>query len=147
MWVDPVIDRSQADVEFANANRDSSLPLKGARNHTDLNRIGGNLRHVRDLLIGLGHSVPEMTSRDNWTMTDIPRESDIDKIRADVAVVRAAEVTLSTTPTVPTLPLTHYQKLNDIERILLDINELAQKITNTSYRVGEIYVGEKIGVL
>ena len=142
MWLNPIIDRTQYDVEYADMNRGDPNPLKGMRNASDLNRIGGNLRYARRLLRDVGYHIPEILCRDDWGISDIPRESDIMKIRADVTALRAVPLFTPNTPDVPTLPYLHYEKLNDIERILFDVYTIIQKVHKSYIGTNEIGCGE-----
>lgn len=117
-WLEPIVDRTWADVEYADANRGSLAPLKGMRNYSDLNRISGNLRAIRELLVDVGYIIPPITSRDDWDMFELPRESDIRKIKDDLITLTEAAPFFDDMPDVPELPYLHYQKLNDIESIL-----------------------------
>ena len=161
MWQQPIIDRSQSDVNYANANRASPIPLKGMRNASDLNRISDNLRHLREWLVGLGYTIPEITSRNDWgtitwgaendipTHTDngslFPRESDIANFKIDVAAIRATGIVSPQTPLTPDLPYTHYQKLNDVEKIIFDIEAALRRAEQIAYNAGAFYARSGVG--
>lgn len=148
-WIEPIFDRTQADVDFANVNRENPTPNKGMRTSSDLNRISGNYRHVRDLLVSMGYSVPEMTSRGDWPIVTpdnywmLPtkdvflRESDIAKFKTDITALR--KTAPPTSPTVPDLPYLHYEKLNNIEKITFDIWQSIQWQQEISYNAGAWY--------
>jgi len=131
------------DVQFANANRDSPLPLKGARNYTDLIRITGNIAHLISALAEMGHSLPAQKSKQVWAVGEVPPEAEIDKIRQDMASLREAAVIHPSTPAAPGLPYTHYEKMNDIERILYDIHMMEQRRKEGFVYSGEMYSGEE----
>jgi len=133
-WIEAVTDRNRIDI----MNRTPNAYL----NASDLNRIGGNLRYVRELLRELGRNAPMITCRDDWEMSDVPRESDIGKIKTDVTALRALALLLPDTPLTPDLPYTHYQKLNDIERILSDIHAFIQRVHKSFIGTNEIGCGE-----
>ena len=142
MWITPVTDRTRADVDYARLNRNSPESLKGMRNYTDLQRIANNLRYLRDVLMGYGYTVPELTCRDDWGVGDVPRRADIEKFKADVSAIRATGFIAEDTPQVPDLPYLHYQKLNDIERILLDAIEAIARLEADFLYCGECYAGD-----
>jgi len=142
MWQTPITDRTLADVEFANANRDSPEPLKGMRNASDLNRISNNMRYISNLLLLLGIATPEITCKCDWLITDFPRESDIRKYQTDLNALRTVGNVLTTTPLTPDLPYTHYQKLNDIEQIIHDLHIIIGRVVNSFIGTGEIGCGE-----
>ena len=119
--------------------------MKGARNYTDLNRISGNIAFVRDMLTELGYAIPAITSRDDWLKEDFPRESDITKLKADVAAIRATGIVSPQTPLTPDLPYTHYQKINDIEKIIFDIESALRRAEKISYNAGAFYAHAGLG--
>jgi len=142
VWVQPIVDRTQADVDYADANRGNLTPNKGARNGSDLERITGNLRYLRDELTELGYTIPPLISLTEWPMDFIPRYSDIDKIRVDVQTIRNVGLVSPHTPHVPPLPYLAYQKLNDIEKILFDVNTIMEGIPSAFIYSDEIQSGE-----
>ena len=142
-WVKPVYDRTQADVDFANANRDSLTPLRGARNASDLLRITGNIAEIIQILTDLGYVVPTQKSKLAWSIGEVVPESEIDKIRQDIAMLRSIAYILPTTPTVPNLPYLYYGKINDIEKILYDIYTLEERRVEGFIFSGEMYSGEE----
>lgn len=124
MWIQPVTDRTLSDVEFARFNPFNAKDLKGALNASDWNRITGNIHHLAAILTGYGYHV-KAECKTSWATSTIPRRLDILSIRTDVQRIRDALTALSSTPIAPDLPLTHFQKINDIEKILLDYLQLA----------------------
>ena len=121
-WVDPIFDWTLYDVVAA--DHSSPEPQKGARNYTDLIRITGNIHYLRDLLVASGISAPPPESKTAWVLGEVPPYSEIDKIRRDIEALKSAFFVSSATPDTPNLPYTHFQKLNDIEKILFDIEVL-----------------------
>lgn len=150
-----VYDRTQADVDRVKElnqkylartiteeeKTEWSAGLKGALNISDLNRIESNTAQLASLL-----AVTVQTK--TWNYNDIPRASDYLRIRNNVQAVRDAWAALSDTPETPTQPLVTYQKWNDIERILHDVNYVYERTMNSYYYCDtEIYAGEGAGIL
>ena len=135
-WIEPIFDRTQSDVAYAKAHRDSVLPLKGARNHTDLLRITGNIYFLREYFVGFGHIVPAMICKTAWALGEVPPQSEIEKIRADLDTLKAV-VSLIQTPATPVLPYNHFQKINSVERILWDIEHVLNTIEKEWWITGE----------
>ena len=154
-YSEPIFDRTQSDViklqdflsrgyknlsdneknEWLNTN------FKGALNISDLNRIEQNMQVISNIL-GLNVTVK------SWQETDIPTNSDFTRIRNNLMSIRnqakVKSLTYDSTPQVPELPFNHYQKINDIERIIYDIYSL---YTAKYYYCGqELYCGETIGI-
>lgn len=149
-----IYDRTQSDVDrvielnrkyigrtITNEEKEEwSGSLKGAINVSDLNRIEGNIYAISEFL---NASVASKT----WTLNEIPRVSDYQRIRGNVESLRNAWFVLPDTPPTPQQPLNTYQKWNDIEHILHDLNYTYQKTVENYNYCGEIYAGEGIGVL
>lgn len=110
---------------------------KGALNLSDLNRVEGN---VKTLASYLAVSVDTRT----WSKGDIPRTSDYKRILENVQKIRDAWFALTTTPITPKQPLNYYEKWNEIERILHDLNYTYEGYRNSFYYCGaELYAGEQ----
>lgn len=149
-----VFNRTQTDVERVielnkkylertiteEEKKEWSGNLKGALNASDLNRVEENVSTIAGFL-----DVPIETKK--WVPNTIPRVSDYQRIRDNVESIRNAWYDLPDTPVTPQNPLNTYQKWNDIERILHDINYTYQKTIENYNYCGEIYAGEEIGDL
>ena len=141
-WVAPITDRDASDVERAAAEPGAAQSLKGARNHTDLSRITGNMRYIRDTLRIHGYILPELISKTHWSVGEIPARSEIKKIRADVETLREAWVVFMSTPQTPELPYTHYEKMNRIERIIFDLGKTIEYMMAAFRFSNQFYSGE-----
>ncbi len=154
-YSEPIFDRTQSDViklqdflsrGYKNLSDDEknewlNTNFKGALNISDLNRIEQNMQVISNIL-GLNVTVK------SWQETDIPTNSDFTRIRNNLMSIRnqakVQSLTYDSTPQVPELPFNHYQKINDIERIIYDIYSL---YTAKYYYCGqELYCGETIGI-
>lgn len=150
-WQEPVMDRTQEDVEHA--RRILSLDweemedvqkaeylagLKGCLNREDLERIENNIQILLDVLeIGAESSV--------GNIPDIPDTNYFARIKANVGAIREAYCIHGSTPPVPELPYNSWQKYNDIEQILADVYEVVS--AQFHYYTGEIYTGDMIGLV
>lgn len=65
MWIEPVFNRTQDDVDYAKANYSLDLPeqFKAAQNYSDWNRLIGNMHHLAELLKDHGHTI-ELSTRE-----------------------------------------------------------------------------------
>lgn len=113
--------------------------LKGFLNYTDLNRIESNSQTISQL-IGLAIDSPKT----DWSMTDLPTQSDFKRIRDNVQKIRSSVHILPSTPVTPELPLNRYDKINDIEKILYHVYKILLPEV-AEYYIDEIYIGEEIG--
>jgi len=130
-----ITDRTQADVNFAAAHRNSPAPLKGAYNADDYNRVGAAVNLLRDWLLSLGYGMPGIVppAKDNWLNTDNFTPDDGAEY---LSVVKKFRDTYAL-PTTPAVPLEiqelfnpgGHEKANDIERIMLDVNTMIDNMT------------------
>lgn len=142
-WVNPIVNRTQADVEYADAHRGNLTENIGARSHWTLQRIADNMRYVVEQFTMLGISTTPLVSKAEWLVTDIPTHSEIQKFKTDLDNLRAAGFIKPTTPVTPSLPWTHWQKLNDIEQMLLDMVAVVSGITAPIRYSGMFYSNQE----
>lgn len=115
---------------------------KGARNLEDWNRIATNSQYLIDMLIDLKYSIDNITQKSDWIKTEFPNPTDIQKILDDTQRLKNAFYVKPNTPQVPTIPINHYSKLNDIEKIIDDIHSMVYNMINAFRYSGEDYAGE-----
>ena len=127
-----VYDRSAQDV--------LQMTKKGVLNAEDINRIENNTETIADKI-----AVPVTVK--SWSVGGLPRVSDYKRIRDNVERIRQGYGIRSDTPATPEQPLNSYQKWNDIERILFDVNDLYDRTENARAYCGEIFAGEGVGIL
>ena len=127
-----VYDRSAQDV--------LQRTKKGVLNAEDINRIENNTETIADKI-----AVPVTVK--SWSVGGLPRVSDYKRIRDNVERIRQGYGIRSNTPVTPEQPLNTYQKWNDIERILFDVNDLYDRTENARAYCGEIFAGEGVGIL
>lgn len=96
-WITPIFDRTNEDVLLAQKQGGHAMECKGALNATDLNRIEGNFKHVRELLALRWIFVPMMEREvteswfedgkeksqvyDDWARKNLLWQSEMDRIR------------------------------------------------------------------
>ena len=150
-----VTDRSRGDVDrwgqlrakgwagMSAAERDEWLAgMKGAYNATDLNRVGQAMQYIADRLHGYGYAV-EIAPKTDWLMIDIPSKAQLDRYACDIAALRQAVSVYTSTPETPVnAEKLTYQRANDIEKILVDLDEIITKIAAAWYYSGDFYAGE-----
>jgi hypothetical protein len=114
--------------------------LKGFLNYTDLNRIEANILELSQIF--------NLNLRcKSWEMIDIPVTLELQRICFNVRKIREKNYIYKETPETPSLPLNHYQKINDIEKILYDVYVCYSENSREVDYVEEIYTDEQIGVL
>ena len=113
-----------------------SAGMKGAFNLSDALRIQNNISVLGDTL-ELDLLLPEVTR--------IPNTEFFQNIVTSVNLIKECGYVYTTTPSVPTLPLNTFEKLNAIEQILDDVYNIL--MANFYHYTGEIYAGEAVGLL
>lgn len=127
-----VYDRSAQDV--------LQRTKKGVLNAEDLNRIESNTETIAGKI-----AVPVTVK--SWPVGGLPRVSDYKRILYNVERIRQGYGIRSGTPETPEQPLNDFQKWNDIERILFDVNDIYEKTESAKVYCGEIFAGEGVGTL
>lgn len=138
-WIQPVYDRTQADVDYARLKISqwssdyyaSDAPfvsdLKGCMNVRDLNRIEGNMEYLAERIKIAGYDIPITVKK--WRVADIPTASDLTRIIDNLVSLIEGWYQQSTAPDAPQTILT-YVDANAIEenqflmRQLLDGREI-----------------------
>lgn len=140
-WIDPIFDRTLADVEYARANPELiSRSLKGRRESSDLNRIAENCAYINNILTEVANGI-ELSQRSGWTKTEFPNYNEIQAMVNDVSALRDITYVSPTLAATPTLPINTYQKMNLIERIIYEINYYIDNVIGEYVFSGEIYSG------
>lgn len=136
-WIEPIFDRTQADVDYAIAKLselrevggENNVFLKGACNYTDFNRIEGNIQYLRERLNAL-YYYPE-TETKTWNRNGLPNTKDISRIIDNIQEIIAAFFQDPSAPELPDNMLT-YKQVNDIEEnlylLLLTLNSLEEYV-------------------
>ena len=151
-----ITDRTQADVErvvyltgrvsagtaTAAELAEWQSDLKGAYNASDLNRVGAAVAYVAGRLTGYGYVV-SVSPRQDWQGADIPTPESMTAYLADVAALRAPLTVAAGTPEVPEdMEQLTWKEANDIEKILVDVDELLTRMAAAWFYSGELYAGE-----
>lgn len=118
--------------------------LKGAYNITDLNRVNNALEYLRNRLVEAGYLVGiEFIPKTDWDGLDVPTTADLTAYLNAVKVVREAITQkVSTPPVPPDNGGLDYQGANNIEQILIDIDDIIDKMQSMPVYCGELYAGE-----
>lgn len=115
---------------------------KGAYNYTDLNRVEEAVAYVSQRLAELGYATEQLVTR-TWAVDEVPTVADMTRYLNNVKAIREALAVYSTTPPAPeSMKKLTFQGANDIERILLDVEMLAENMAFTFAYSGEIFGGE-----
>ena len=118
--------------------------MKGSYNISDLNRVGSVLAFLRNELIKAGYLTGiEFDPKTDWTESDVPTRQDYYQYIYAVHTVRNALAQYNTTPKAPNvLGKLGFEDANDIEKILIDIDDILIKTNANPLVCGELYCGE-----
>lgn len=150
-----ITDRTQADVDRALALAAKSwdsmtdeekaefrLPLKGAYNEFDLNRVGDAVEFLHNQFEERGYLV-DVFPKDFYSTTDFPTPNQMERYLENIQALRSRLPVLEGTPEAPEdmLRLT-YSEANDIEKILLNVYTVLNLLSRHWIESGEVFCGE-----
>lgn len=128
-WSQPITDRTILDIDklreydeigYSNLTEDQKsewmLGMRGALNASDLNRIESNQEYILSLL----SSQYPLSFKTNWVMTDFVEESDEDRILSNLKTLMQP-FDFDDQTVVPDKPLNQFDKINQIESIILQM--------------------------
>ena len=108
-----IFDRTQLDID-----NDTE---KGNYNYTDLNRIEEWCEYLANLLTSYSYPVSIQVKK-NWNMSDFPTSSEMERIRQNVNGLKEAYFSFTQIP--ENLEYMTFEKANDIEKILYEIDKI-----------------------
>ena len=144
-YTTPIYDRTTADVTYAKTHQDSATNLKGTLNISDLNRIESNIEYLQSQLLSRGYHVDLEGNKTNWLMSEYIYLEDIDRIRQNVInLVSAYYDYLST----PIIVLGNDNLLvgdiNDLEKVIFDINQILERMVAYFRYSGTFYAAQEV---
>lgn len=136
-FIQPITDRSILDIQklqeydeigYKNLTTEQKNEwlsgMKGALNSSDLNRIESNQQYILNLL----SNQYILTFKTNWLMTDFVEDSDENRILMNLKTLMQP-FDFDEQTVVPDKPLNYFEKINQIENIILQIyNKYYSKI-------------------
>ena len=119
--------------------------MKGAYNYTDLNRVGYALNYLKGRLTSAGYlNGTEFSAKADWTENEIPTGEQFTAYLGAVETIRAAMSRKADTPRTPAdVGGLDVIGANNIEKILLDIEELINNMLSARHYFGDLYSGER----
>jgi len=116
-WIQPIFDRTQADVEYAKTHR-NSVELKGAQNALDWNRLTNNIHWLSQALSEIGYII-HVNCKLVWEKDVVDTRSEIVTIKEDLE--RLLTFMIDLMRPVPELPFNTFAKINIIESYTFDL--------------------------
>ena len=117
--------------------------MKGCYGITDMNRVEAAVEVLSERLRELGYLHPTLTTKTNWSASDVPTKVDFDRYFSNVEALRKAIALGPSTPETPTTKVNlDFQRANDLEEILLNIDKATTNLQKTWFYAGDIFAGE-----
>lgn len=126
-----IFDRTQLDI----INKTS----KGYYNYIDLNRIETWCKYLAEILNNYNYCVNIITKND-WTMLDFPTEAEMARIQQNVNTLKQAYFSFTQIP--KNLEYMTWQKANDIEKFLFEIDKILKHMENNFIYSGVANCGQ-----
>lgn len=156
MTLSLITDRRKEDVEYlaslitkgyggmtsAEQNAWLNTSLKGAYNYTDFNRVESAVAYLLPIFASAGYDI-STTTKTNWALNNEVTVAEAIRYLYNIAQIRNAFTYFPTTPPAPsTLYNLTYDGANNIEKILLDAENLIFKLLGSFSYSGDLYCGE-----
>lgn len=128
-FIQPITDRTILDIDklqeydeigYKNLTTEQKNEwlsgMKGALNSSDLNRIESNQQYILNIL----SNQYILTFKTNWLMTEFVEDSDENRILMNLKTLMQP-FNFDEEPQVPEKPLNYFEKINQIENIILQM--------------------------
>jgi hypothetical protein len=151
-----IYDRTQADVDEAVRIRkekvqnfedlteeDIRILERGTLTINTLNRIEEKQEELKNLFAE-DFYFSEAMEHKSWTYTDYFKKSDFDRISKNLDSLKEAYFTYASTPDTPNNNYTKFETINDIEKILYDLDIMINDVKSNYRECGTIECGEDI---
>lgn len=117
-------------------------PLKGAYNHTDLNRVEEAVAHVAEQLQKYGY-LSYLPATRSWSVEEKPTEHDLSRYFGNVATLRRSIAVWASTPAAPNSIVGFgANEANALEQILVDVDQILTRISQVWFYSGDLYSAE-----
>lgn len=153
--IDMITNRTQEDVDNALKIRDEKVKTFQALSEDDintlergiltintLNRIEEKQNELKNLLNAMGYWNTNITNKTNWKYSDIFFAEEFKRIINNENILRSAFFTYNTTPATPNVSF-HYEDINSIEKILVDLDVMINNIKSNYRECGNFNCGEE----
>lgn len=115
-------------------------------NYTDLNRVENAFKYLRDKMNGEYGFNLDLIIKTDWTRNDLGQlgaQSLMEQYRQNVVKIRGAIMMMKSTPQTPeSMRFLTWAKANDIEKILVDVEELLNKMPAAYRHSGMFHAGQ-----
>lgn len=151
-----ITDRTQADVDYcaelkakgwhgmSDAEKSEwQASMKGAYNYTDLNRVEAAAAYISERVRDFGYSL-DLVTHVTWSRENLPTNVDFERYFENIAKIRALLAEHKASPPTPSADISTfgYEEANHVEQILLDMEDLLNRIAAVWLFSNDIYCGE-----
>lgn len=149
-----IYDRTQIDITKAKKIRDEYVKKfseltteqieqleRGCLTHNTLNRIENKQIELKALFSNLCYFVKNIKTK-TWEISDVFYKSDFERILNNLNLLVNAFFVYSNTPNIPNSNLTKYSTINDIEKILVDLEKMINELKDYYRECGNFECGE-----
>ncbi len=117
--------------------------VRGMYTHNDLNRVENGVKNILCKLDGMGYTVPEVITKNNWSYKDSFWETDMARYYNNIKIVRGMVPVSADTPKAPKIgEALDHQVANDIEKILTNVEKSLYSLSKNWFYSGDLMVGE-----
>lgn len=148
-----IYDRTAFDVEEAKRIRLEVIQKGVSPNETEiqylergmmtvncLNRIEEKIVELKNIFNSIGYWNNDIKEK-HWDVTEIFNKEDFESIISKVDTIKKSFLVYSTTPSIP-ISMYHYKNINDIEKILHDLDVMINDIKSNYLECGNAETGE-----
>lgn len=152
---DMITDRTQSDVDKSLQIRDNKVKTfqtltddeiaileRGMLTINTINRIEEKQAELKNLINGLGYWNTQIYNKTDWAVIDVFTEADFQRIIDNENALRNAFFTYADTPNTPALSF-HYNDINDLEKILVDLDVMINDVKSNYRECGNFSCGEE----
>lgn len=161
-----ITDRTQSDVDALKALKaldhadmtdaqraEWARNSKGSYNASDLNRVGEACAYLYELITTMGYAVPGYTPlKTDWyeeaddTPPDSGNRPDAAKMTAYITTIEALKSVWNAAQAIPeSMNRLTYEGANNIEKLLLEVDDLIRRISQSFVYSGMVYSGQLWG--
>lgn len=150
-----IFNRTQRDVDTAILLRNEKVKTfkelteseietleKGTLTINTLNRIESKQEELKNLFNDIGYWNTPISSR-QWAYIDIFKGEQFDRILYNLEILREAFFVYKDTPNVPDNNYRKYQTINDVEKILYDLDVMINDVKSHYRECGTFECGEE----
>lgn len=117
--------------------------MRGRYSYTDMNRVESAVYALSQRFYEKGYLDAPLSVKTDWDVWDVPTVADMRRYLNNISVLRGLVTVYPTTPEVPSLQQQFdYERANDIEQILIDVDQMITAIPQSWIYAGEIKSGE-----